>query len=121
MINQSELPPRLSLGGAGPRWGWGSVYENGPKDDELTYCRDASELTIVPWDNSFVDKGVMDTAANDRAGDEDATCSLYISFKPNPPRSGRARPPSRWCLRDYDDQAKACSPPRSSRSAIRRV
>ena len=82
VINDKQLQPHLS--GAGTRWGWDSIYGDWPKDDELAYYWDESELTITPWDDSFADKGVMDAIAKARAGDEDAIYSLDILLKANP-------------------------------------
>ncbi len=82
VINDKQLTPHLS--GAGSRWGWDSIYAGWPEDDQLRYYWDESELTIVPWDDSFADMGVKDAISRARAGDEDAIYSLDILLKANP-------------------------------------
>ena len=82
VINDRQLQPHLS--GGGTRWGWDSIYQEWPDNDDLAYYWNDMETRIVPWDDGFADKGVMDAIAKARNGDEDAIYSLKILLKANP-------------------------------------
>ena len=75
VINDRQLQPHLS--GGGTRWGWDSKStRNGPTTMISPTTGTTWRPGIVPWDDGFADKGVMDAIAKARNGDEDAIYSL---------------------------------------------
>ncbi len=82
VINDRQLQPHLS--GSGQRWGWDEIYGDWQPGDELAWYWRDMDLDVVPWDDSFSDKGVQDAIAKARIGDEDALYSLDVLLKANP-------------------------------------
>ncbi len=92
VINDRQLQPHLS--GSGQRWGWDEIYDDWTPDDELAWYWRDMDLKVVPWDESFSDKGVQDAMAKAGDGDEDAIYSLNVLLKANPG--------SKWASRAAD-------------------